>query len=1301
MGNKATKFEPTPNNNHHEETPLSSLRKSSTTTNNNNNSTRSFRSNLSRANTNSLSRPGGLTSSRSQPTLVRFRENTTDDEDSSDEDEDKNRQNSETLKRKTPTGSSPAAVTDNSSSSSPSRSSVSSPAARNKRRSILLFLGRNNEDEQQQEQQQNGMQYLGNDIVMSDKVMDRSTELNESFLRQMKRRTLNLGSALFNRKLVSNNSPSSSSGRLQSPLTALNSSTVSVLAQMPLSDDDSDMEEETPKTPTNNRLSLVIENVPTVSSPNSSPTTNTMNYSGEQSVISSPLSGPNNKQLNSPGNRKSQLLLNLVMMGRKNVKNVESASESSGNLNQKTVVELIQMENENLSRTPPSPSGSSTNSSTSMNSIQMTFSQAQSNNKLPSPTPLHATTSSSNLTRQHSQLSSRRKSIGAFVFEPLRFNKISNHSISPNTNSITSSPNINNSNSKTTITNDVSTTNSPFSNSLHTLPTSTTRNTSPSTSTSIISSPNIVKNTSANNLLTINFPSHATLTPTTSQNSISPLSPRSPRSPIDRTLGESRIELRKKVFSVRLENKEGSNNSLVSLAFNGKAIDETNHSHHHEGVSDQEAAEIDHANLIDYKFHFLFSMSTTEGLIDKQLDLEDLENSSLSGTIETDSHRLNQSMIFLSSASNFHDRNSRKASYIKGLQTIFEKLYKTQMNLNESHVEDYEIHQQDRDTFKMTLMLGIPHLADKMIKSELDQVLQFNGEYETYVEKKRKEKRDLTIALQKMVPNTTEYEFTKGKIDNFLILKREEFFLAGSDVESSKVSSKDNSSNNLLIDTSNVFRIDRIDSTSNFISEKERVLIEQDQIKLKHPIKLFILFTTNNNQITNAPNVPGTFVNSKFFIKLLSKIGKITGLLPQFGFLHMSLIVSSMRFDWLDSELCVPKTKLKSMRAIACVEVGSVDNFSDLKKVTKIMGSKISFWNRNIHYCRGIGYHYNTSTVEEKANHQGSCHQFVFDLLDSLSSDITLVSEKPSIIGMHDLLKDDLLLGKKGCIGSYLDWCANNLVRDSPQPDNSEWCRIELGEARRKQFAPLLRNKINQLSSQMIIDEEEDDSREIQLTSYNKTLNLILFGNSFISSQKRRKSRALSIGIVRSPTSSPSTPLSEDSPRKKKKSDSVSSGTVVICFPTHSSLDEFVRDMVEVSKDEQKPFSITPEFYLLKSFDRALWLRNNFDKNKICRDLDNSKLPTHEFLVGDNRKRIIQGKDPLTSLDYLDELLYNDEEDSALELIKSLKNEPAKIRISNSKNNGKASLPTMKCLCPFGDPRRELPFIENATIPTD
>nr|CAG4709642.1 unnamed protein product [Naegleria fowleri] len=947
-------------------------------------------------------------------------------------------------------------------------------------------------------------------------------------------------------------------------------------------------------------------------------------------------------------------------------------------------------------------------------------------------------------------------------------------------------------------------------------------------------------------------------------------SPQSPRSSVEWTISESRKELRKRVFSVRLDTKEASTLSNASIAralmnlevenieqqqvieSTSKATPPTsmeqlppsrqlNSQQHNEnanlpqfkqnsrGVEQQQPL-----SVFAYKFQFLYSMSTTEHMIEKQLNMDSLERDFSCGELDSLDAVVSQSSSHISS----HGENSsklntsqshEKALYIRGLQSIFEKLCKSQLVLSGKKEEDIteEITQQDRDSFKIAVMLGIPHQATKMIHHEIDQVLTFNGEYEYYVECKRKEKRELMLFLQKLKSETKslspqqqqqQIELVQQQVENFFIMKREQFLLSTStnssnhnshsiqqqqqhpprnnsstqlmasasssmnqdengvtstNTNSAAIASSSNdhdlnnhenqketttsshreyshhhhhqrtNSNEFILDTSiaNLFKADRVDSDSNFMSDRERVIIEQQSIKFKHPLKLYILFTTNNNQITNAPN--NAIVNSKFFIKMLSRLGKITGLLPQFGFLHMSLVLASMRFDWLECELCSPKTKLKSMRAIACIEVGSIDNFNDLTKVTRILGKRLSFWNRNVQYSRGIGYHYNITSMQtqqhhmtDKATQQGSCHQFVFDILDSLSSDITLNHEKAPIVDMYELLKDETLLGKKGCIGSYLEWSANNLVKDNPEDaDNTEWCRLELNETIRRKYASLIRdyiqqqrllytniqqnlnrlmmmegeqpvhdenndrssannNNISNLNHEEFLGGAEETSCEIisTLQSLDKTLNLILYGNLF--AQKRRKSRSLSIGTPKSPLpfQQPSTVAgvasnsAEESPRKKKKEE-LSSGSVIICFPNHASLDEFTRDMILVSQNDPMPFIKTSEYHLLKSFDRALWLRNNFDKDKICKDLQ--IFPSPSKIMEDNRKRILQGRDPLTILDYLDEIIYNDE--SWASMLHSLKNEPGKVRTFGTTNQ------QTRLLCPFGDPRYCLPYIESST----
>ncbi|KAG2379361.1 hypothetical protein C9374_007500 [Naegleria lovaniensis] len=929
-------------------------------------------------------------------------------------------------------------------------------------------------------------------------------------------------------------------------------------------------------------------------------------------------------------------------------------------------------------------------------------------------------------------------------------------------------------------------------------------------------------------------------------------SPQSPRSPVEWTISESRKELRKRVFSVRLDTKEASTLSNASIAralmnLDVESVIEqqqqleqskvTPHVERKEATlqknSQQQNAtlhqtkqnaqtprgiEPQNMSVFAFKFQFLYSMSTTEHMIEKQLNMDSLERDFSSGELDSLDAVVSQPSLLSMSTQQvsshgekfktFDDRSHEKALYVRGLQSIFEKLCKSQLALSGKKEEDVteEITQQDRDSFKIAIMLGIPHQATKMIHHEIDQVLTFTGEYEYYVECKRKEKRELMLLLQKLKSETnSQAELVQQQVENFFIMKREQFLLSTWSSSTSASNSTNNhssssstlqqnnssqplvtppsqppvvendsstgsttigissfsrnnlnknhennqkeagtgspypsaahhhqrtNSNEFILDTSiaNLFKADRVDSDSNFMSDRERVIIEQQSIKFKHPLKLYILFTTNNNQITNVPN--NSIVNSKFFIKMLSRLGKITGLLPQFGFLHMSLVLASMRFDWLECELCSPKTKLKSMRAIACIEVGSIDNFNDLTKVTRILGKRLSFWNRNVQYSRGIGYHYNITTqtqqhmTTDKETQQGSCHQFVFDILDSLSSDITLNHEKAPIVDMYELLKDETLLGKKGCIGSYLEWSANNLVKDNPDNvDNMEWCRLELNETIRRKYVTLLRDYIQQQrllyttiqqnmnnnsssnttgdgepqQGENVVNNNEDLAEESTsevistLQSLDKTLNLVLYGNLF--AQKRRKSRSLSIGTPKSPlafyppSAVASNSAAEESPRKKKKEE-FSGGSVTICFPNHSSLDEFTRDMILVSRNDPIPFTETSEYHLLKSFDRALWLRNNFDKDKICKDLQ--LFPSSSKITEDNRKRILQGRDPLTTLDYLDEMIYNDE--SWASMLNSLKNEPGKVRkFDKSKQTHTTCL-----ICPFEDPRYCLPYIESS-----
>lgn len=97
-------------------------------------------------------------------------------------------------------------------------------------------------------------------------------------------------------------------------------------------------------------------------------------------------------------------------------------------------------------------------------------------------------------------------------------------------------------------------------------------------------------------------------------------------------------------------------------------------------------------------------------------------------------------------------------------------------------------------------------------------------------------------------------------------------------------------------------------------------------------------------------------------------------LLPEFGFLHSSLIFGPWKLEWTNNELIVPK-ETRSSDCVICLDLYSITTKEELDRLLDIVINVIIDWNINISYKQ------NGDPVLYK---NGNCQQFVDTLIQKM-----------------------------------------------------------------------------------------------------------------------------------------------------------------------------------------------------------------------------------------------------------------------------------------------------------------------------
>jgi hypothetical protein len=144
----------------------------------------------------------------------------------------------------------------------------------------------------------------------------------------------------------------------------------------------------------------------------------------------------------------------------------------------------------------------------------------------------------------------------------------------------------------------------------------------------------------------------------------------------------------------------------------------------------------------------------------------------------------------------------------------------------------------------------------------------------------------------------------------------------------------------------------------------------------------------------------------------------LIGMMPQFGFLHSSIIFGKWKIEWNNTEIVIPRP-IKAKESLFCVDLFTLNSKQEAEQFIKCISDTIVDWNVNFSYAQN-------GSVEKKT---GNCQQFVSELLrrakrdacfDNLPEGIQTVLKKVQETGM---MKMELRITKE--FGSYFGITGN------------------------------------------------------------------------------------------------------------------------------------------------------------------------------------------------------------------------------------------------------------------------------------